>query len=467
MNNKSNGKTNYITGYTGYDEVPASVKNRAQSASASRQSSPPTSANYSAKGADGLTAAQRYMLEQQRAKQRAAAAETARRAGVGASGRTGSGNAGRAASNNAPVRSTNSSVPRTPVMPKLPPVTVNLTTVLIVIAVVLLIFTFVAYGRIKQSYIPEIHKESIMDDLLAEMEPELKEGYKKIEVGSENMYSGSLILVNKDSKYVFNNTPDVVPAEELVVINNVKTSKSYKVKDFTVKLNKSTVAKLDTMFDAFYEVSSKGDVMISAGFRSSEDQQRIYDQKVEQLGQDQKIAVLPGESEHHSGYSVDFNIYTDAGVTHQFNGDGEYAWVAQNAYKYGFILRYPEGKTEITGVDYEPWHYRYVGVPHAYYLASTGKTLEEYMQLIKNYPCDYPLYVTDWDGSMYVVYYKKSDGAKTQVPVPENGEYEISGNNVDGYIVTVRESGPSNTSGQYVGSGQITTNIVIPEQPNQ
>ncbi len=462
MNNRQSGKTNYITGYTGYDEVPDSIKT-SKTNGATMRATAPRSASYKSGASQkldeqGMTAAQRYMLEKQRAEAKARAEAEAKRAGV----HTGRGNGAqtsRPVSNATPVSA--------PQIPKLPPITVNLTTVLAVAALVLLIFTFVAYGRIEQDYIPEVERESVMDELMAEMEPELKAGYKKLEVGSENMYSGSLVLVNSGSKYVFNNTPDIVPAEELVVINNVKATKSYKVKDFTVKLNKSTVEKLDKMFDAFYEVSKKGDVMISAGFRSSEDQQRIYDQKVEQLGQDQKIAVLPGESEHHSGYAMDFNIYTDRGITHQFNGDGEYAWIAQNAHKYGFVLRYPDGKTNITGVDYEPWHYRYVGVPHAYYLYTTGKTLEEYITLIKNYPCDYPLYVTDWDGSMYVVYYKKSDGAKTQVPVPENGEYSISGNNVDGYIVTVRESGPSNTAGLYVGNTSAqsqTSTIQIPGQ---
>ena len=472
-------KSNYKNDYKPYDDVPIKTSHRTR-----------TQANTSAGGTSqrvgtqpeqrpGLSAAQRFALEKEREEARRNAYEAARKAGVTnlpATRRTNlpvpakrNANAVSHAGNTHSANSYRTTAQHRGVSDllgriKLPQITLSLTTFLAVLALVLVIFSFSAFGRIEQNYIPEVNRVSVMDDLIKQMETPLKEGYTKKDIGSENMYAGSLALVNSANKFVFNNTPDFVPTEELVVINSVKASKSYKVKDYTVKLNKSTVAVLDKMFDAFFTETGKNDVMITAGYRTTEEQQSIYDKKVEQLGADQKTAALPGYSEHHTGYAVDFNIYTDGGVTKQFDGTGEYAWIPNNAYKYGFVLRYPDGKTDVTGIDNEPWHYRYVGVPHAYYMASTGKTLEEYITLLRNYPCDYPLYVTDWDGTMYEVYYKKSDGASTSLPVPESGEYTVSGNNADGYIVTVKSGTVGNgTSGANTGTN---TGTATPSDTN-
>jgi D-alanyl-D-alanine carboxypeptidase len=76
----------------------------------------------------------------------------------------------------------------------------------------------------------------------------------------------------------------------------------------------------------------------------------------------------PGTSEHHLGLAIDIT------------GDNAKKWLAENCWKYGFIVRYPEGKTEITGIIYEPWHYRYVGVDLAMELKDSGLCLEEYME---------------------------------------------------------------------------------------
>ncbi len=472
-------KSNYINDYKPYDDVPIKTSHRGSVQGNTAANGTPRRTTAQPER-PGLSAAQRFALEKEREEARRNAYEAARRAGVTnlpAVQRTnlpvpanrnanGVSRPGNSHSANGGYRTTaqNRGVADVLGRIKLPRITLSLTTFLAVLALVLVIFSFSAFGRIEQNYIPEVNRGSVMDELIKQMETPLKEGYTKKDIGSENMYAGSLALVNSANKFVFNNTPDFVPTEELVVINSVKASKSYKVKDYTVKLNKSTVAVLDKMFDAFFTETGKNDVMITAGYRTTEEQQSIYDKKVEQLGADQKTAALPGYSEHHTGYAVDFNIYTDGGVTKQFDGTGEYAWIANNAYKYGFVLRYPDGKTDVTGIDTEPWHYRYVGVPHAYYMVSTGKTLEEYITLLRNYPCDYPLYVTDWDGTMYEVYYKKSDGASTSLPVPASGEYTVSGNNADGYIVTVKSGTVGNgASGANTGTN---TGTVTPTDTN-
>ena len=124
--------------------------------------------------------------------------------------------------------------------------------------------------------------------------------------------------------------------------------------------------------------------IVGEGYRTHAEQQQMMDSyiaKYEAQGMGaeearqkaEEYVALPGTSEHELGLALDINS-TD--------GDswGVYSWLAENAYQYGFILRYPEGKEGITGIDYEPWHYRYVGKEAAEEIHSRGITLEEYLQ---------------------------------------------------------------------------------------
>ena len=86
----------------------------------------------------------------------------------------------------------------------------------------------------------------------------------------------------------------------------------------------------------------------------------------------------PGHSEHHTGLAVDFND-----VSSDFRNTEAYAWLQKNAAKYGFVERYPEDKVDITGIDYESWHYRYVGREHAEAMQSLNMCLEEYVLYLK------------------------------------------------------------------------------------
>lgn len=87
--------------------------------------------------------------------------------------------------------------------------------------------------------------------------------------------------------------------------------------------------------------------------------------------------AVPGTSEHELGLSVDINAKED---TPQ---EEVYSWLHANAYRYGFILRYPSDKTEITGIANEPWHYRYVGKTAAAEMQESGLCLEEYLEQIR------------------------------------------------------------------------------------
>ena len=88
--------------------------------------------------------------------------------------------------------------------------------------------------------------------------------------------------------------------------------------------------------------------------------------------------AIPGYSEHELGLAVDINADKERSY-----GEEVYCWLAENAWRYGFILRYPQGKEEITGIDYEPWHYRYVGYEAAKTIYEEDITLEEYLEGIR------------------------------------------------------------------------------------
>ena len=90
-----------------------------------------------------------------------------------------------------------------------------------------------------------------------------------------------------------------------------------------------------------------------------------------------KLVAAPGESEHQLGLAVDFQADTSRSSSAEI-----YEWLAENAHKYGFILRYPQPKVEITGYNYEPWHFRYVGIDHATLIYENEICLEEYLEQI-------------------------------------------------------------------------------------
>jgi D-alanyl-D-alanine carboxypeptidase len=140
-------------------------------------------------------------------------------------------------------------------------------------------------------------------------------------------------------------------------------------------------------------------VMISA-FRSISSQKSVFNQNVDMLmsqGQSNKQAIEttkrtmtePGYSEHHTGLAVDvvdrqwYNSYTDSVLDHKFGETDGGKWLQEHAREYGFIIRYPEGKYDITKIDYEPWHLRYVGVEVATYIEEHKLTLEEFLEQVK------------------------------------------------------------------------------------
>ena len=138
------------------------------------------------------------------------------------------------------------------------------------------------------------------------------------------------------------------------------------------------------MFEAARSVNLDRLPNVESGYRSTEKQQSLYKQKLSEFVKEgyseneakaltEKWVSMPGTSEHQLGIAVDIS-----GEVYDI-----YAWLQENSYKYGFILRYPPDKTSITGVSEEEWHYRYVGVEAATEMYERGQCLEEYLDLLK------------------------------------------------------------------------------------
>ena len=124
-----------------------------------------------------------------------------------------------------------------------------------------------------------------------------------------------------------------------------------------------------------------GGIYVYSGYRSYETQDRIYNNYVKTKGLKwaDSYSARPGHSEHQLGLAVD--VTATKSPSSPFETTPEYSWLSENAYKYGFILRYPETKEIITGYAYEPWHYRYVGVELAQQVYTSGLTYDEYCML--------------------------------------------------------------------------------------
>ena len=156
-----------------------------------------------------------------------------------------------------------------------------------------------------------------------------------------------LILVNNDNKLPNNYDPDLTTSGAPMA--NI-------VRDGFGEMR--TAAREDNIT-----------LLIASAYRSADEQERLLNE----LGS--SIAARPGYSEHQTGLAIDFSY---GGLT-QEETNRMWAWLAKNAYKYGFILRYPEGREDITGFAYEPWHYRYVGKEHAKAIYEQDLVLEEYL----------------------------------------------------------------------------------------
>lgn len=181
----------------------------------------------------------------------------------------------------------------------------------------------------------------------------------------ENM----LVLVNKNHKL----SKDYIPSDLEKISLKYATEEKYLRKEAKVAFERlSEEAKLRN-----YKI------VATSTYRSYEYQDKLYNYYVETQGLEYAdlCSARPGHSEHQTGLAVD--VMGSNNDYDRFEESIEFTWMRNNAHKFGFILRYPKGKENITGFKYEPWHYRYVGVDVATEIYQNDITLEEYYKTLK------------------------------------------------------------------------------------
>ena len=195
------------------------------------------------------------------------------------------------------------------------------------------------------------------------------------------MANGYPILVNSD-----NYIPDNYQTVYLVNLREYCDSSVVTVKGSEILGEKYAVDALMTMLRDAQAQGMEG-WQVNAGYRSIAYQQELFDERVYAYRQEgysgnqarakvRQTVADPGASEHHTGLAFDIAITGEA----SFAATQQSVWLAQHCWEYGFILRYPADKTEITGISYEPWHIRYVGTAHSLIMRDENLCLEEYIE---------------------------------------------------------------------------------------
>lgn len=245
---------------------------------------------------------------------------------------------------------------------------------------------------------------------------------KTISLPYDDIHKGSLILVNQAHGL----TGDF--AEDLACVTETEPS---------VLLQRPAAQALARLIS---EIGGWEKISLVSGWRSHQEQQEIWDDTLRESGLEytSKYVAIPGHSEHQTGLAIDLGAKQERidFICPDFPSEGTCRAFQENAARYGFVLRYPEGKEDITGIGYEPWHFRYVGIPHAQVMTERNLTLEEYIAFLRQFPYKAaPLHVSEPGQEADISYI---EAATESLCLELSGQYpcSLSGNNVDGFILT-------------------------------
>ena len=298
--------------------------------------------------------------------------------------------------------------------------------------------------------------------------------YTTVTVNSQTESEGQLVLVNYNHYYEHVSSADVIVrpagAEYFLLTDR-----------YDIRLTEEVYNQLFTLSIAFSTYTGGDKLCVTSGYRSLEDQQRIYDEYAEEYGTEYAnlYVARPGTSEHHTGLAVDLSTMTADGTRIALGSHRAGEWFNIVCTDYGFVLRYPEGTYSTTHVAAEPWHFRYIGTANAHAMTAMGLlTYEAYIESIKDYSFDgemlfvmntpFSTYLTpgtaelnlpsDYIGTAHydqetgtftfdfdnpnprgslIWYVPASDAANTNIRLPLGiSSYTVSGTNDGGFIVT-------------------------------
>ena len=318
-----------------------------------------------------------------------------------------------------------------------------LITALTVVCILIAVFTFLIFAELFGWFSEKAPEGPGGNDVGG-----IKLEYEDKLVSTSDAHKGDLILINPSFPYTFPETTDNYLSfyENRNVLGTFPSGNpiyAYYPENLAncAKFESKMLTALNSWTEDFYRATGAYDLFIynRDGYRTSEYQTELHNSSPSKY--------LPaGQTEHHTGKAVDLYVNESASKPVFTIDDSAYAstysWLYKNAYKYGFIHRYPAEKASVTGVSNEQYHFRYVGVAHATYMYQNNLCLEEYLDLLRDtYNHGVKHLEFEGDGVQYVVYYvKASSDSLTAIPVPKTDDktsYEISGDNKEGFIVTV------------------------------
>lgn len=238
------------------------------------------------------------------------------------------------------------------------------------------------------------------------------------------IYMGNLILVNAKSPLVTENKTKLIAVDK-------------KHPEILMEQNAAKV-----LSNVLLDLKYADKIVPVSGYRSKEEQKQIYADSMQESGQEftEKYVALPNHSEHQTGYAIDLGL--KKGVIDFIRPNFPYYGICDKfrkmAPQYGFVERYQRGKETITGIAHEPWHFRFVGYPHSKIISEQGLSLEEYMEYIKKKGSDSKqLQVVSRKQKIEIFYVPFSASKQLTLYIPDKCRYQVSGNNMDGFIITL------------------------------
>ena len=256
---------------------------------------------------------------------------------------------------------------------------------------------------------------------------DVNQAYMNVSIETRKLHAGNLILVNEKNPCLFDTqaVEDGTSTEiNFVTIKSMLDAKNTSVKPYTasdweVGLDRETAVAMDNWFTAFYQETGLNDLRMIGGYKPES-----------------------ADLDFQTGRTITIGIFPEIGSSYAYKPEGNYAWLQEHAQEYGFILRYPENKEiyfDETITERRTATFRYVGIPSAIYMTQKNICLEEFLEEIKEYTLENMLMITNADKTYHMYYVPANmNDAVTTFRIPDDRiYYEVSGNNIDGFIVTI------------------------------
>lgn len=242
---------------------------------------------------------------------------------------------------------------------------------------------------------------------------------EKIVVKKEEINKGKLILVNRE-----NEIKEEIKENDIKPFNNEYPN---------ILLEKNANIELQK---ALEKIKAGNKIVPVSGYRSLEEQEEIYQTSLKENGKNftKQYVAYPNCSEHQTGLAIDLGLNQENidFIRPSFPYTGICQEFRNIAAKYGFIERYTKSKEKITEISSEEWHFRYIGYPHSEIMKQNNQCLEEYIKYLEKF--EYGKSVLSYKN--YEISYMKIDKDEKEILIKDNEIVDISGNNVDGIIIT-------------------------------